>query len=360
MCTTSGVDAVGQRVQAPVEVERRRPRRRRCRSWPPRSRCARPRPGRWPATRRRRPTCRASSRPAVVVGPAAREPHRPAEPGQRDGDVGRAAPGVLTSSRPSRGTMSTRDSPTTSTSRSMRRLYRIRGRGGPRVGSSHGRAPRWTRPRTRRPTSSCGRRSPPAPPPASCRRAPACRPSGRWPPRWGSPPTRSPRPTAPSRRTACSVAEGRRGTFVALRSPPAPTAADAAAAYAATARRLGLALPEAHTLLDRPGESAQMCAATTPSRRRCATPDRRRCALPERPVGADVRCRTPNRRRCAPEATAPGARRPGRPQPRGLTARFTKTAAGFAQLGTGTPTSSGTCGPTHRVPRGGGPKCVRR
>jgi DNA-binding transcriptional regulator YhcF (GntR family) len=48
------------------------------------------------------------------------------------------------------------------------------------------------------------------------------------------------------------VGEGRRGTFVALSEPAgSDEAADAAAAYAATARRLGLALPEAHTLLDR-------------------------------------------------------------------------------------------------------------
>lgn len=54
------------------------------------------------------------------------------------------------------------------------------------------------------------------------------------------------------------VTEGRRGTFVASAAPP-PAAADAAAAtYAATARRLGLALPEAQRLLERAwGQSAR-------------------------------------------------------------------------------------------------------
>src|SRR3954454_1838822 len=48
------------------------------------------------------------------------------------------------------------------------------------------------------------------------------------------------------------VTEGRRGTFVASTPAAATTeAADAAAAYAATARRLGLGLPDALRLLER-------------------------------------------------------------------------------------------------------------
>ena len=53
------------------------------------------------------------------------------------------------------------------------------------------------------------------------------------------------------------VTEGRRGTFVA--SPAVPLdARDAAAAYAATARRLGLALPQAQRLVEQAwGQSAR-------------------------------------------------------------------------------------------------------
>lgn len=48
------------------------------------------------------------------------------------------------------------------------------------------------------------------------------------------------------------VAQGRRGTFVALTAPAGSAeATDAAAAYAATARRLGLGLAEAVALLER-------------------------------------------------------------------------------------------------------------
>ena len=48
------------------------------------------------------------------------------------------------------------------------------------------------------------------------------------------------------------VTEGRRGTFVASSvAGGTREAEDAAAAYAATARRLGLGLTEAHRLLDR-------------------------------------------------------------------------------------------------------------
>jgi DNA-binding transcriptional regulator YhcF (GntR family) len=48
------------------------------------------------------------------------------------------------------------------------------------------------------------------------------------------------------------VAQGRRGTFVALTAPAGSAeATDAAAAYAATARRLGLGLTEAVALLER-------------------------------------------------------------------------------------------------------------
>lgn len=48
------------------------------------------------------------------------------------------------------------------------------------------------------------------------------------------------------------VTEGRRGTFVAATpASRSPDAAAAAAEYAATARRLGLGLPEAIRLLDR-------------------------------------------------------------------------------------------------------------
>lgn len=46
------------------------------------------------------------------------------------------------------------------------------------------------------------------------------------------------------------VTEGRRGTFVAAAVAPAD-AVDAAADYAATARRLGLTLPEAQRLVER-------------------------------------------------------------------------------------------------------------
>lgn len=46
------------------------------------------------------------------------------------------------------------------------------------------------------------------------------------------------------------VTEGRRGTFVATQHE-SPVAADAAASYAAVARRAGLTLPEAVRLLER-------------------------------------------------------------------------------------------------------------
>ncbi len=48
------------------------------------------------------------------------------------------------------------------------------------------------------------------------------------------------------------VTEGRRGTFVAASAAAGSGEADAAAGrYAATLRRLGVSLPEAHNLLDR-------------------------------------------------------------------------------------------------------------
>jgi DNA-binding transcriptional regulator YhcF (GntR family) len=46
------------------------------------------------------------------------------------------------------------------------------------------------------------------------------------------------------------VTEGRRGTFVASAAPPADAVA-AATEYAATARRLGLTVAEAHRLVER-------------------------------------------------------------------------------------------------------------
>ncbi len=47
------------------------------------------------------------------------------------------------------------------------------------------------------------------------------------------------------------VTEGRRGTSIAMAAGESPDAAAAAAAYVATARRLGLTLTEANRLVER-------------------------------------------------------------------------------------------------------------
>ena len=115
---------VGHRQQPPVEVEgvRRRARR------PDRGRRGR-------GVRRRACGSLASVTPGAARGGrrsshrggrprSGREPDRPAEPRERHGDVGGAAAGVLVEvDRSASCTMSTRDSPTTSTPRSMCRLY---------------------------------------------------------------------------------------------------------------------------------------------------------------------------------------------------------------------------------------------
>src|SRR3954463_13011422 len=115
--------------------------------------------------------------------------------------------------------------------------------------------------RNRRSSSSAGR-SRPGGRGAGCPRAPACRPG----------PPRAPRlPTVRALAADVGLAvntvarvyreleadgvvvtEGRRGTFVASTAAATSTeAADAAAAYAAPARRLGLGLPDALRLVER-------------------------------------------------------------------------------------------------------------
>ena len=113
------------------------------------------------------------------------------------------------------------------------------------------RSTRSTRTRRSRPSSSCAPRSPPGRRPATCPRAPGCRRCARWPPSsglaantvaQGLPGARDRRRGRPPRAAA--------GTTISRRGRARPTPHDAAAAYVATARRLGLTLPEAVRLVE--------------------------------------------------------------------------------------------------------------
>ena len=138
-------------------------------------------------------------------------------------------------------TMSTRDSPTTRTSEVMACLYHA---GAAIV------APWRSSPSTRRapsrPTSSSACRSPPAPPPATCRPAPGCRRSAPWPTDLELAANTVAKAYRALETDGVISTEGRHGTFIATtRSGLSREATAAAASYVATARRLGLTRTEA-------------------------------------------------------------------------------------------------------------------
>ena len=240
--------------------------------------------------------------------------------------------------------MSIRDSPTTSASRSMRRLYRIRRRGG---------TTRRVRLMDVLPLDPASD----SPPYEQLRVQIASRAaSGELPAGTRLPTVRA--LAAELGLATNTVAQGlprpRGGRRAGRRGPPRHLRGRCRSRgrlRRGRRRRRGVRR-------DRPPPRPRPSPRPTPSSTAPGA-SRRRCAPPPRPVGADVRHHHARVGADVRQDVIAGSREDRRPRARGL-ARRHETAAGSSSCRIATPASSGTCGPTHRVPRGGGLKCVRR